>query len=93
MAVLKQVRELALDLSERLELPEEALLGAGKISVTAGRRALVENHRGILEYGRDRIVVGMNRGQVRLNGSELQLLAMNKRELLIGGRIQSVEWE
>ena len=93
VAVLKQAKELALDLSERLELPEEALLGAAKLSVTAGRRALVENHQGILEYSRERIVVSIGRGQIRLGGSELRLLAMNKRELLIGGRIQNVEWE
>ena len=48
-------------LAERLELPEEALDGAAKLTVTAGRRALIENPRGILVYSRERIAVAFGR--------------------------------
>ena len=54
---VKSIRELPQELTERLELPEEALLAAAKLTVTGGKRALVENHRGVLEYGQERIVV------------------------------------
>ena len=93
VAKLRKLEHLALSLAERLELPEEALLNAAKLSVTGGRRALIENHRGILEYGRERIVVGAGRGKICLSGSELRLAAMNRTELLIVGNVQSVEWE
>jgi len=92
VAALKKIKMLASDLSERLELPEEALLGETKLTVTAGRRALIENHRGILEYGPEYIAVSTRAGRLGLSGSGLRLLAMNRRELLIGGKIQSVEW-
>ncbi len=93
VAALKKMDTLAADLAEKLQLPEEALLGAAKLTVTAGRRALIENHRGILEYGTEHMVVSTGRGKISINGDNLSLLAMNKNELLISGRLQSVEWE
>lgn len=93
VAGLKKMESLAGELAERLQLPEEALLSAAKLTVVAGRRLVVENHRGILEYGPERIVVSAGRAKLCINGAQLSLEAMNKTELLIVGRIQSVEWE
>lgn len=93
MAALKKTAALASDLAERLDLPEDALLGKAKLTVTAGRRALIENHRGILEYGTEQILVSTGRGRIRLLGSELKLLAMSGSELLISGKLSSVEWD
>lgn len=93
VAALKKIGILAADLAERLELPEDALLSAAKLSLTAGRRALIENHKGILEYGTERILISTGRGKISLSGSELRLVAMSKSQLLISGRIQNVEWE
>lgn len=90
---VKSIKELPQELTERLELPDEALLGAVKLTVTGGRRAVVENHRGVLEYGEERIVISAGRGKLSIGGSGLGIEAMNRRELLIRGRIQTVEWE
>lgn len=81
------------DIAERMELPAEALLGAAKLSVTAGKRAVVENHRGVLEYSPLHIVIGTSRGKLSISGSDLIIRAMNKTELLITGRIQTAEWD
>ena len=93
VAALKRLRELGEDLADRLELPEEALLGAAKLTLTANRRALIENHCGIEEYGLEEIRVRLKRGGIVLRGSDLRLEAMNREELLICGKLQSVEWE
>ena len=90
---MKKLDELPGELADRLDIPEDLLCSASKLSVTAGRRALVENHRGVLEYGRERILVKLSRGRLAINGVELCLSAMNRGELLITGRIRSVEWE
>ena len=79
--------------AQRLELPEEALLGALKLTVTGGRQALVENHRGLLDYSEERILISAIKGKLAISGTGLSLAAMNKSELLVKGRIQSVEWE
>ena len=38
-------------------------------------------------------VVCTGRGSISLGGSGLRLVAMNKNELLVSGKLQSVEWE
>lgn len=90
---VKSKKELPQELAERLALPEEALLGAAKLTVTGGRQLLVENHRGVMDYGQERIVVSLGRGKLNISGTALVIRAMNRRELLVSGRIQSVEWE
>ena len=71
----------------------DALLGAAKGTVTAGKRLLVENHRGVLSYGDAQIIVRLPRGKLSVSGSALSLLVMTSEQLLIGGRIQTLEWE
>ncbi len=90
---MKKLRELPEELADRLDIPEELLHPASKLTVTAGRRVLVENHRGVLEYGWERVLVKLDRGRLSVYGEELRLMAMNRGELLISGRIRSVEWE
>ena len=85
---MKKLRELPYELADKLELPEDVLLGSAKLTVTGGRSAVIENHRGVLEYTAERIVVG----KVCLDGTGLRLKAMNKNELLVGGRIRNIEW-
>lgn len=89
---MKKLRELPYELADKLELPEDVLLGSGKLTVTGGRSAVIENHRGVLEYTAERIVVAVPRGKVYLDGTGLRLKAMNKNELLVGGRIRNIEW-
>ena len=93
MVALKKCKGLGEDIADRLDLPGEALLGCAKLTLTANRRALIENHHGILEYGPEQIQISVKRGKIVLRGSELHLEAMNKGELLICGKLQSVEWE
>lgn len=47
---MKKLRELPYELADKLELPEDVLLGSAKLTVTGGRSAVIENHRGVLEY-------------------------------------------
>ena len=89
---MKKLRELPYELADKLELPEDVLLGSAKLTVTGGRSAVIENHRGVLEYPAERIVVAVPRGKVSLDGTGLRLKAMNKNELLVGGRIRNIEW-
>lgn len=90
---MKDLKALQGELSDRLDLPEDVLMGAAKASVTAGRRLLVENHRGVLSFSAEQIVISLGRGRLRVSGSALGIKAMNRVQLLIAGRVQTVEWE
>ena len=89
---MKAVRELPMELVERLELPEELLPGRGRLTLDGGRQALIEGQRGILEYTPERIVVSFGREKLSLSGDGLRLRAMNAGELLVTGRIRTAEW-
>ena len=90
---MKTIKGLSADLAERLELPQEAFGGTVRITAVGDRRLLIEKHRGLLEYGSERIRVSTGRGSILLSGAELSMTAMNGEELLITGRLQSLEWE
>lgn len=90
---MKRIKELPLDLAERMELPGEIMPGAGSLSVIGGRRALVEGYRGLLEYSPERVVLVLERGKISIGGSGLVIRAMNAGALVISGRIENVEWE
>ena len=85
--------KLPRDLSERLDLPPEAFPGSARLTVTAGRQALVENHRGILSYSEEEIVLGTGKGRISLIGDGLHLTAMNRSDVMILGTIRRMEWE
>lgn len=80
-------------LAEVFDLPEEAVPGAARVTVTSGKRVAVENHRGLLSYGEERIVIRLPRGKLTLSGAGLQLILMSAERLFIGGRIQALEWD
>ena len=93
MVCLKKHRELLSELADRFSLPEEVIDGAAKITVTAGRRVLIENHRGIQEYGPERIVVCTQEGKLILSGAAMGIRGMDRHDLLIGGKMLHAEWE
>lgn len=81
---------LVSDIAERLDMPPEAL-GEPKLTVIGHSRLLIENHRGLLEYGSEHICVAVRRGRINIEGCGLSVSAMNKCELIINGKIQSLE--
>lgn len=78
-------------LSERLDLPAEALAGAPRVTLTGSDRVLVENHRGLLNYTETELEIACGHGRVRVRGADLLLRAMDERMLLITGRVIGVD--
>ena len=89
---LNKLRELPAELCDRLKLPDQIVPGVGSVTVSGGRRALIEGHRGLLAYSEEQVVVSFGRQRLTLSGTGLRLEAMNDAELLIVGRIQTAEW-
>lgn len=79
-------------LSKRLDLPPDVLGGLPLAELKGDCQLRVENHRGILAYDPEEIHIG---GKVilRVRGEGLELKAMRRGELLITGKIFSVEPE
>ena len=89
---MNKLRQLPDQLCDRLELPAEILPGTGSVTVSGGRRALIEGHRGVLAYSEEELVVSFGRQRLTLGGSGLRIEAMNASEMLVVGKIQTAEW-
>ena len=90
MGGLKDKAEL---LADRLELPSDALAGTVKLTVNGRRRVLIENHCGIITYDDTVIAVDCGGMKAVIRGDDISLGAMDKQDMLITGRILSIEFE
>ena len=86
-------RETVADLALLMDLPQECLTDAARVTLYGRRQAAIEHHRGLLGYTPDAVEVSLGRGKVRLLGSELEVRAMDGETLLIAGHISAVEYE
>ena len=75
--------------AQLLDLPADALAGVPRLELVGELR--VENHKGILAYGDEEIQVSGGGFLIQIRGSGLELRAMTGLELLITGRIDSIQ--
>ena len=90
MGAIKDGAEL---LADRLELPTDAFAGTAKLTVNGRRRVLIENHCGIITYEENVIAVNCGGMNAVIRGDGLSIKAMDKHDMLIRGRILSIEFE
>lgn len=86
------MRKIAERLCTELALPEDALLREARISMTGGKRMLIENHRGLMSYSDTSVEVLTGEGKLSVLGSGFIIQAMREKDLLICGKIRNVEW-
>ena len=76
---------------QQLDLSDEVLPRQPLVEICADRRVLIENHGGVTEYGSEKIAVRVRFGTVVIYGTGLKLCKMAPQQLVITGRIGSVE--
>ena len=74
-----------------LDLPWDVVSGLPRVELIGRSEMRMENHKGILSYGSQEIHISGGKLVVRVRGEDLELRAMNARELLITGTILGVE--
>ena len=79
--------------SEILELPREVVSQVPKITITAFDEVVIENFRGILEYEDFFVRISTYIGNVNINGFNLKLNQMNEDDILVKGKIESINLE
>ena len=75
---------------ENAELLEEPLPGQSIVEIAGDTRVLVENHMGVTAYAREKIVIRMKFGFLNVCGCGLEIIRMNRDQLVIRGRIHGV---
>ena len=76
-----------------LEMPSEIISNVPKITITAFDELIVENFKGILEYENFFVRISTYIGNVNINGFNLKLTQMNEEDILVQGKIESVDFE
>ena len=78
-------------LVERAELMQSSIPGQSVVEIAGDRRVLVENHLGVKGYEREKIVIKVKYGTVSVVGDSLEMIRLTKEQLVISGRIDSVQ--
>lgn len=87
-----KLRDTVADIADSLDLPEEAVTDALRVTLFGRRRAVVEHHRGLVGYDAQSVEISAAAGRVRILGTELCLYAMDRNTLIVTGRIAAVEY-
>lgn len=80
-------------LDKVLEMPKEIISNDPKITILGFNQMLIENYKGILEYQEFYIRLNTYIGIVNINGFNLNLSEMTTDDILITGKIESVDFE
>ena len=69
----------------------ESLPGIPVVEIAGDRRVLIERHEGVIEYGTELIRIRVQYGVVCIGGCDLQLKQMTKQQLVVSGRIDTIQ--
>lgn len=76
-----------------LELPEEVVSNTPKMTVVGFEEVLIENYKAILEYEDYYIKINTHIGAVNINGFNLRLKEMTGDDIMVYGKIDSIDFE
>lgn len=78
---------------ELLEIPKELSSNEPKITIMGFEEMLIENYKGILEYQDFYIRISTYSGIININGFNLNLREMTSDDIMITGKIGTVDFE
>lgn len=90
---MKNSFQAARRLARALDMPQDGISSAPRITLSGASRVLIEGHRGLLEYSDERIAAAGAGCRILIKGEALALTAMDATELVVSGRIWAVELE
>lgn len=80
-------------LNRVLEVPDEVASRIPKLTILKFEEVLIENYKGILEYQDFFVRVQTYIGIININGFRLTLDEMTTDDLLVKGKIESIDFE
>lgn len=77
---------------ERLELPQDIILGVPLLSMQGNSELMIENHRGLLQYDSNEIQVRTKTFTIQVTGRKLTIQEYRKDVLIIRGKIERMQF-
>lgn len=81
-----------IQMTEKLELPKDVMLGAVLLHLTGQSEVEIENFKGILEFTGQLILLRVQNGRLEIRGEQLDIRYYANDEMKIVGKIQSIEY-
>lgn len=76
-----------------LEMPQEVVSKEPKLTIVGFEELLIENYKGILEYEEFYIKISTYIGVININGFNLSLKQMTEDDIMIYGKMESIDLE
>ncbi len=76
-----------------LELPEEVVSTKPRLTIVGFEELLIENYKSILEYEEFYIKINTYIGAININGFNLKLKEMTNDDIMVLGKIDSLDFE
>lgn len=76
-----------------LEMPKEITTCEPKLTILGFKEMLIENYKGILEYEEFYVRISTHIGTINVNGYNLNLKQMTDEDIMITGKINSIDLE
>ena len=76
-----------------LEIPKEITSQIPRITILGFEELLIENYKGIIEYEEFFIKISTFIGNININGFNLSLNQMTEDDIIIKGKIDSIDFE
>ena len=76
-----------------LEIPKEVSTQIPKITIIGFEQLLIENYKGILEYDDFYVKISTFIGSINISGFNLTLNQMTNDDIMINGKIDSLDFE
>lgn len=87
------MRKKSRKIDEILEIPVELATNSPKVTISGFEKILIENYKGILEYQEYFVRLDTYIGIININGFNLKLEEMTTDDLLVTGKIDSIDFE
>lgn len=63
-----------------------------RITILGNKRFSLENHRGLIQFDSRTLCIGLGAGQITLRGEGFNILSIAPGELVVEGKIASIEF-
>lgn len=89
----KKKKTRASRINEILEMPREIVSNEPKITIVGFEEILIENYKSILEYEEFYVKINTYIGVININGFNLRLKEMTGDDIMVLGKIDSLDFE
>ena len=90
---MKKKKTRSRKIDEILEIPKEVVSDEPKVTILGFEEMLIENYKSILEYEEFYIKINTYKGAININGFNLRLKEMTGDDIMVLGKIDSLDFE